>query len=55
MLFRTLKRMIAQGNLDGLEEKMDIFYAAGRLSAGEYNALCGLLAEKKAEAANGDH
>lgn len=55
MLFRTLKRMIALGNLDGLEEKMDIFYAAGKLSTDEYDTLCGLLAEKKAEAANGDH
>lgn len=55
MLVRTLKRMIALGNLEGLEEKIDIFYAAGKLNDEEYNTLCGLLEEKKKEAANGDH
>ena len=29
MLYRTLKRMIERGQTDGLEDKLDIFFAAG--------------------------
>ncbi|MGN1230058.1 MAG: hypothetical protein ACI4T5_10465 [Prevotella sp.] len=43
MLYRTLKRMIERGQTDGLEEKIDIFFAAGKLTEGEYNELIGLL------------
>ena len=32
MLYRTLKRMIERGSTDGLAEKIDIFYAAGKLT-----------------------
>lgn len=28
MLYRTLKRMIERGNTEGIEKKLDIFYAA---------------------------
>ena len=27
MLYRTLKRMIERGNTEGIEKKLDIFYA----------------------------
>lgn len=43
MLYRTLKRMIERGNTDGLEEKIDIFFAAGKLSETEYNELIAML------------
>lgn len=43
MLFRTLKRMIERGQTDGVEEKMDIFFAAGKLTQEEYNDLLELL------------
>lgn len=43
MLYRTIKRMIERGNTDGLEEKIDIFFAAGKLTEGEYNDLMSLL------------
>lgn len=43
MLYRTLKRMIERGQTDGLEEKIDIFYAAGKLTETEYNELIALL------------
>lgn len=43
MLYRTLKRMIERGNTDGLEEKVDIFFAAGKLTEAEYTELMGLL------------
>ena len=31
VLYRTCKRMIQRGTIDGLAEKIDIFYAAGKL------------------------
>lgn len=43
MLYRTLKRMIERGQTAGLEEKMDIFFAAGKLTETEYNDLLALL------------
>lgn len=43
MLYRTLKRLIERGNTDGLEEKIDIFFAAGKLTEAEYTELTGLL------------
>lgn len=43
MLYRTLKRMIERGNTDGIEEKLDIFFAAGKLSEAEYNELISML------------
>ena len=47
MLYRTLKRMIERGSTDGLAEKTDIFYAAGKLTDERYAELTGMLAEKK--------
>lgn len=44
MLYRTLKRMIERGQTDGLEEKIDIFFAVGKLTEAEYNELTALLA-----------
>ena len=32
VLYRTCKRMIERGSTDGLAEKIDIFYAAGKLT-----------------------
>lgn len=47
MLYRTLKRMIERGQTTGLAEKLDIFYAMGRISEGEYKELAELLDEKE--------
>ena len=44
MLYRVLKRMIERGQTDGLAEKIDVFYAAGKLTGAEYAELTGLLA-----------
>ena len=44
MLYRTLKRMIERGNTVGMAEKLDIFFAADKLTLEEYNELLGLLA-----------
>ena len=43
MLYRTLKCMIERGQTNGLEDKLDIFFAAGKLTEAEYNELLGML------------
>ena len=43
MLYRTLKRMIERGNTDGMEEKLDIFFAANKLTETEYTTLLSML------------
>lgn len=43
MLYRTLKRLIERGQTEGLEEKLDIFFAAGKLSETEYRELLEML------------
>ena len=39
MLYRTLKRLIEMGNTTGLEEKIDIFFAVGKITKEEYDSL----------------
>ncbi len=43
MLYRTLKRMIERGQTAGIETKLDIFFAAGKLTEEEYQELIGML------------
>ena len=43
MLYRTLKRMIERGQTDGIEEKLDVFYAASKLTEAEYTELIAML------------
>jgi hypothetical protein len=43
MLYRTLKRLIERGQTAGLAEKLDIFFAADKLTQSEYTELTGLL------------
>lgn len=43
MLYRTLKRMIERGNINGMEEKLDIFFAANKISEAEYTELLAML------------
>lgn len=43
MLYRTLKRLIALGKTEGLEERIDVFFAVGKLTEQEYNELVGML------------
>ena len=46
MLYRTLKRMIERGQIEGMEEKLDIFLAANKVTAEEYTELIGMLPNK---------
>ena len=43
MLYRVLMKMIERGQTEGLQEKIDIFYAAGKLTDNEYEALVAAL------------
>lgn len=43
MLYRTLKRMIERGQTQAMEEKLDIFYAADKLTREQYLELRALL------------
>lgn len=45
MLYRTLKRMIEKNNIAGMSEKLDIFFAANKISEAEYTELTALLEE----------
>lgn len=43
MLYRTLKRMIERGQLEGMSEKLDIFYAADKITEEQYTELTAML------------
>ena len=43
MLYRILKRLIEKGQTEGLTNKLDIFFAVGKLTEEEYTELTGLL------------
>ena len=47
MLYRTCKRLIERGQTAGLADKLDVFYAIGRITEAEYKELIELLAEKE--------
>lgn len=36
MLYRTLKRMIERGQTADIEKKLDVFYAADKITEAEY-------------------
>ena len=43
MLYRMLKRLIELGKTEGLEERIDMFFAAGKITEEQYNELIELL------------
>ena len=47
MLYRTLKRMIERGQTEGMERKLDLFYAADKITEAEYTELAGMLNPEK--------
>nr|DAU44090.1 MAG TPA: hypothetical protein [Caudoviricetes sp.] len=47
VLYNTCKRMIERGALDGMSTKLDVFYAANKLTKDEYTELTALLTKKK--------
>ena len=51
MLYRTLKRMIERGQLDGMDSKLDVFYAADKLTQAEYLELSDMLGRLRGDEA----
>lgn len=47
MLYRTLKRMIERKQTEGMAAKLDIFFAADKLTETEYQELTELLDSTK--------
>ena len=47
MLYRVLKRLIELGKTEGLEERIDVFFATGKLTEDQYNELIELLKKQK--------
>ncbi len=45
MLYRILRRMIERGQTEGMSEKLDVFYAADKITAEEYAELSDMLKE----------
>ena len=50
MIFRIIKRCITLGKINGIEDRIVVFYAAGKLTDEEYAQLLELLDEVKAKA-----
>ena len=54
-VFNLCKLLIDRGRTDGLQDKMDVYLAADRLTPEEYQELAGLLApEQKSTAGSLD-
>ncbi len=47
MLYRILKRMIERGDIEGMENKLDVFYASDKITEEEYTELISMLPNKK--------
>ena len=43
MVYKLCKKLIALGKIEGLADKLDVYFAAGRLTAAEYEELIGML------------
>ena len=43
MLFKVLKRMIERGQTEEMAEKLDIFFAANKITEEQYTELTGML------------
>lgn len=43
MLYRTLKRMIERGQTGGMAEKLDIFFAANKITEEQYLELTEMI------------
>ena len=43
MLYIVLKALINKGQTDGMDDKLDVFYAAGKITEAQYIELTGML------------
>lgn len=49
VLYRTLKRMIERGQTEGMAEKLDIFYAADKITEEQYVELTNMLPKEESD------
>lgn len=49
MIYRMLKNMILRGKTEGIETRIDVFYAAGKLTDEEYAELISMLPHDESE------
>jgi len=47
MLYLLLLKMIEKGSIDGIVEKIDIFFAAGKITEEQYKTLYEMLEDLK--------
>lgn len=47
MLYRVLRRLIELGKTEGLEERIDVFFAAGKITEDQYNELIEMLKKQE--------
>ena len=47
MLYRMLKRLIELGKTERLEERIDVFFAAGKITEAQYNELIEALKKQE--------
>lgn len=47
MVYKALKRLIELGQTEGLRERIDVLYAAGRLTTAQYEELVGMLGDEE--------
>lgn len=45
-LYNTLRRMIERGQIDGMEEKLDIFYASNKITTAMYQELTKMISQE---------
>lgn len=43
MTYKLCKKLITAGRITGMYDKLDVFFAVGRITADEYTELTGLL------------
>lgn len=46
MIYKMLRNMILRGQTEGIEHRIDVFYAAGKLTDDEYQELISLLNDR---------
>jgi len=46
MIYKMLRNMIIRGQTEGIEHRIDVFYAAGKLTDAEYSELISMLGDE---------
>ena len=50
MIYKMLRNMILRGKIEGIETRIGVFYAAGKLTDEEYAELISMLPQDEPEA-----